>query len=340
MEEIVCPKCHSNQLTANKKGFNNTNAALGMLTGNAVQGLALGMLGSNKIVITCLKCGNQFKTGDGSIMRTDAIGNESIEKQVFVDRDKIIGRRIALVLIIILIVIVVAIIAFFNSLKSNNDVSNYQEISNASIIATSGANVRQTPSLLSGITDKLLKDERIFVIDGLNNSDIVNGKKGNWYKIRTKNGTEGFIWSAVVLKDEVQQDQEDINPQGVIETTSPKDQNRMNLPFVGKRWYEFEPLNSGTGTTQHYIKISSDGSVYFGEYQQNKADLNDVYENERLVGKFLEVIKFNNEYYKVTGDKIYLVDKTGKTIFKQDCCLTIEEYDNNEKCPCVSELNN
>jgi hypothetical protein len=60
--EICCPKCGSNQITANKKGFSGQKAVAGaVLTGGI--GLLAGTIGSNKILITCLNCGNQFKPG-------------------------------------------------------------------------------------------------------------------------------------------------------------------------------------------------------------------------------------------------------------------------------------
>ncbi len=60
--EIKCPKCGSTQLTANKKGFSGTKAVGGaILTGGI--GLLAGTIGSNKINITCLACGNQFRPG-------------------------------------------------------------------------------------------------------------------------------------------------------------------------------------------------------------------------------------------------------------------------------------
>jgi predicted nucleic acid-binding Zn-ribbon protein len=60
--EICCPKCGSNQITANKKGFSGKKAVAGaVLTGGI--GLLAGTIGSNKILITCLNCGNQFKPG-------------------------------------------------------------------------------------------------------------------------------------------------------------------------------------------------------------------------------------------------------------------------------------
>jgi DNA-directed RNA polymerase subunit RPC12/RpoP len=64
MEDIIkCPKCGSSQLSANKKGFSGGKAAAGfVLTGGV--GLLAGTIGSNKVVITCLKCGKQFKAGE------------------------------------------------------------------------------------------------------------------------------------------------------------------------------------------------------------------------------------------------------------------------------------
>jgi len=44
---IQCPRCGSNQVSANKKGWT----------------LTTGFIGSNAVLITCLKCGRQFKPG-------------------------------------------------------------------------------------------------------------------------------------------------------------------------------------------------------------------------------------------------------------------------------------
>ena len=61
--QILCPKCGSNQLTAHKKGFSGKKAVAGaILTGGI--GLLAGTIGSNKIIITCLNCGHQFKPGE------------------------------------------------------------------------------------------------------------------------------------------------------------------------------------------------------------------------------------------------------------------------------------
>lgn len=42
-----CPKCYSTDLSANKRGWK----------------MSTGLIGRNKIVVTCLKCGNKFKAG-------------------------------------------------------------------------------------------------------------------------------------------------------------------------------------------------------------------------------------------------------------------------------------
>lgn len=59
-DSVCCPRCGSTQLTANKKGFGLGKAAAGGLLLGPV-GLLGGFLGSNKVIITCLKCGHQWK---------------------------------------------------------------------------------------------------------------------------------------------------------------------------------------------------------------------------------------------------------------------------------------
>ena len=61
--EVKCPKCGSNQIVANKKGFSGKKAVVGgLLTGGI--GLLAGTIGSNKVKITCMACGNVFNPGD------------------------------------------------------------------------------------------------------------------------------------------------------------------------------------------------------------------------------------------------------------------------------------
>ncbi|MCD2422084.1 hypothetical protein LQ567_04875 [Niabella pedocola] len=56
---IKCPKCGSSQIAAGKKGFSGKKAVVGgLLTGGI--GILAGTLGSNKVKITCMACGNNW----------------------------------------------------------------------------------------------------------------------------------------------------------------------------------------------------------------------------------------------------------------------------------------
>ena len=48
-DNVKCPKCGSAQVHAEKRGWS----------------FSTGMIGSGKIVLTCLKCGHKFKPGEG-----------------------------------------------------------------------------------------------------------------------------------------------------------------------------------------------------------------------------------------------------------------------------------
>jgi hypothetical protein len=69
---VVCPKCKSDQLTSNKKGFSGGKAIAGALLTGGV-GIAAGFLGSNDVVITCMACGNTFNAGKGKIIEKSDI---------------------------------------------------------------------------------------------------------------------------------------------------------------------------------------------------------------------------------------------------------------------------
>ena|ERR1700749_5045809 len=95
MAQVLCPKCGSDQITANKKGFSGTKAIAGAaLTGGI--GLLAGTAGSNKIQITCLSCGKQFKPGQGATYRTSKRNKASTDSNS-------IGSVIAFAIIIFLI---------------------------------------------------------------------------------------------------------------------------------------------------------------------------------------------------------------------------------------------
>jgi len=59
-EQVRCPVCNSNQITANSKGFGVGKAAAGGLLLGPV-GLLGGFVGSGKVKITCMKCGYTWK---------------------------------------------------------------------------------------------------------------------------------------------------------------------------------------------------------------------------------------------------------------------------------------
>lgn len=59
---VCCPKCKSTSITADKKGFSLVKGALGVATVGLYGVIAAGH-GKNEVVVTCLKCGHQWKTG-------------------------------------------------------------------------------------------------------------------------------------------------------------------------------------------------------------------------------------------------------------------------------------
>lgn len=57
-----CPKCGSTSLSANKKGFGVGKAVVGAWAVGPI-GLTAGNIGRQKVLVTCLNCGHQFKPG-------------------------------------------------------------------------------------------------------------------------------------------------------------------------------------------------------------------------------------------------------------------------------------
>lgn len=55
-----CPNCGSNQLVAGTEGFKTGNAILGAVLFGPM-GLLGGHVGSNAVVVTCIKCGYKWK---------------------------------------------------------------------------------------------------------------------------------------------------------------------------------------------------------------------------------------------------------------------------------------
>lgn len=61
-DTLSCPKCKSTQLHAGNKGFGLGKAAAGGILLGPV-GLLGGLVGSKKVMITCLKCGHKWQAG-------------------------------------------------------------------------------------------------------------------------------------------------------------------------------------------------------------------------------------------------------------------------------------
>lgn len=59
---LQCPRCGSSQLHAGNKGFSLGKAAVGGILIGPI-GLLGGLIGSKKIMITCLKCGYKWQAG-------------------------------------------------------------------------------------------------------------------------------------------------------------------------------------------------------------------------------------------------------------------------------------
>ncbi len=59
---VRCPKCGGTHITANKRGMKGSNACCGALLLGPL-GLLCGLSGANKVIVTCLHCGHQWKRG-------------------------------------------------------------------------------------------------------------------------------------------------------------------------------------------------------------------------------------------------------------------------------------
>jgi tellurium resistance protein TerD len=62
MDRVACPKCGCSQVTVQKKGFGGGCACCGALLFGPL-GLLCGLRGANQVIITCLKCGYQWRRG-------------------------------------------------------------------------------------------------------------------------------------------------------------------------------------------------------------------------------------------------------------------------------------
>jgi predicted RNA-binding Zn-ribbon protein involved in translation (DUF1610 family) len=85
--QIQCPKCGSTQITANKKGFSGKKAVAGaVLTGGI--GLLAGTIGSNKVIITCLNCGKEFKPGEKRATTFSQSSDKQVPRLIWDEQEK------------------------------------------------------------------------------------------------------------------------------------------------------------------------------------------------------------------------------------------------------------
>jgi hypothetical protein len=59
---IRCSRCGSAQITADRKGFGAGKALTGAVATGGI-GLLAGFIGSRRVIVTCLKCGEQWTAG-------------------------------------------------------------------------------------------------------------------------------------------------------------------------------------------------------------------------------------------------------------------------------------
>lgn len=119
-------------------------------------------------------------------------------------------------------------------------------------------------------------------------------------------------------------------------------EQKLELPFIGKKEFETRPEFSGTGTPSRNVEILQNGDVYFGFVQENRAS-GKVTEERYYAGKFKTYMKcffkkWNNEvtYYKITKEKIYEVDKNNNILRDEECCSSNSNL--GDKCPCESRF--
>lgn len=75
------------------------------------EGMASGMMGSGRIVITCLKCGKTFKPGAGALKQID----ENDNKTITIQQPEVKDNSTAIVIFFIVVAMILFLIILLHS---------------------------------------------------------------------------------------------------------------------------------------------------------------------------------------------------------------------------------
>lgn len=104
---LKCPKCNSENLSADKRGFSGKNAVVGaVLTGGI--GLLAGTIGSKNIIINCLNCGLKYKAKDYLATKIKYVKQKRLRAEI--NRDLAKGEPDGTPLLIVFIVFIIGLI--------------------------------------------------------------------------------------------------------------------------------------------------------------------------------------------------------------------------------------
>lgn len=118
----------------------------------------------------------------------------------------------------------------------------------------------------------------------------------------------------------------------------------IELPFVGKKYYNIIKDQGNGGITYYSITIKQDGSVYFEtEFHSNSGT---VYTSKSNPVKYAKIVtcKGGDETtcpyskFKITKNKIIALDDYNNVINESLCCELFEDRMNEKHCPCESEF--
>lgn len=80
-EKLRCPKCDSDQLTANKRGYSAGKAVAGVVLSGGI-GLLAGLHGKDKIVVYCMACGEDWKPSEYAKKKQKYNRSRKIHQQI------------------------------------------------------------------------------------------------------------------------------------------------------------------------------------------------------------------------------------------------------------------